>query len=857
MKDLLQQSQPVLRVFNALPYAISYVDSEQRYRYNNASYEEWFHIKAEECYGKHIREVIGPDGYQKSKKYIEKALSGKKVTFNAHYYTNFGAVRETKVTFYPDINTEGNCKGFVVNAMDVSEEKNATRALDSSRKQFRQLFDTTPAGMIVYEVVENDDKKQDRDFRFLKLNKAALRLFNLPNEKLLGKTLREVFPHTETYWLEMLGKVHKNGKTIEIEEYFEEVDSFFSVSCFQPQEGLLACSFVDITEQKNIERYYRKQHEKIQSNFEKVQKYLLSSRKQLKKEQSKRKEIERQKLISDSIYQSSSEGVCITDKDSSIIQVNPAFTTITGYSEKEVLGQNPRILQSHHHHPDFFKKMWKKLLSDGAWEGEIWNKRKNGETYLEYMAISAIKGKDGEILHYVAVFHDITDLHNIRKEIAFSYSCDHLTGLPNRRSFVDSCNKMINYCHPHDNGFAIALLDIDNFREVNEALGFSVGDQLLKQVADRISKCCRNRDTVARLGGDEFIVLLDNINELDCTMDTTLLIIGRVLTSLAEPFSVDGHFISLKASIGVSLYPGHGNESGTLLQHAEIALYQAKKLGGSRVTVFTEETEALVKRRITLKSNLQLALDRNEFELHYQPKVRVFDGRITGVEALIRWYPPGGKAVPPDDFIPLAEESNLINDIGSWVIEESAAQLHNWQQKGWKDFTVAINLSARQFADPQLLKLLLDTVERYTLNPEDLHLEITEHTMVEQIDNSVRMMKEITGHGFKISIDDFGTGFSSLAYLKDFPISTLKIDKNFVQNIPSDAHSITIVNLSLSLAKSLDLSVIAEGVETTEQLDLLRSLGCDEYQGFQCSRPLPVHELEDFLEDYGGWQITH
>jgi diguanylate cyclase (GGDEF)-like protein/PAS domain S-box-containing protein len=856
MKDIIGKSELILNMFDSLPCCISYVDSKQCYRYNNACYEKWFHMKAEDCYGKHVKEILGPEGYQKSKQHIMKALSGKRVTFSAYFQTSLGSVRDVKITFFPDISKDGNCKGYIAYAVDVSEENNAIRALDSSRKQYQQLFDSTPAGMVVYEPLENDandNGQQERDFRFLKINKAALRMSDLPVERFIGSTITEVFPYFETSWLEMLNKVHESGKTMQIEEYMQDLDHFYDVCCFKPQEGLVACSFVNITEQKKSERRYRKQREKIQSNFERVQKHLLSSRKQLKREQSKRKEIERQKIISDSIYKSSSQGVCITDENVAIIQVNPAFTLITGYSADEVIGQNPCILQSHYNHPLFYKQMWDELLDTGAWEGEIWNRRKNGETYIEYLAISTVKGKNDEILYYVAVFHDISDLHTIREEIAFNSSCDHLTGLPNRLSFVDSCNKMINYSDACDGGFALALLDIDNFKEVNEALGFTVGDVLLKQVAERITTYCRHRDTVARLGGDEFIILLDNTNDPECTIDSILLIIGRVLTTLAEAFAVDEHLISLKASIGVSLYPSHGTKSGTLLQHAEIALYQAKNLGGSRIAVFTEEAEAGVKQQIALKNQLQLALERNEFELHYQPKIRISDGWITGVEALIRWYPPNEDFVPPDDFIPLAEESDLIKDIGAWVIDESAAQLHFWQKRGWKDFSVAVNLSARQFADPNLLNLLLSAVKRHQINPEDLHLEITEHTVVEQIDKTVRTMKEITSHGFVISIDDFGTGFSSLVNLKDFPISTLKIDRSFVQNIPNDVHNITIVNLSLTLAQSLDLSVIAEGVETKDQLDLLRKLGCDEYQGYHCSHPLPAYELEDFMGAYDNW----
>jgi diguanylate cyclase (GGDEF)-like protein/PAS domain S-box-containing protein len=831
-------------IIDALPVCISYVDSKQRYRYNNSCYEKWFNIKDAGCYGKHMRDVIGPDAYRASKTNIEKVLKGEKVSFEARFHTRFGVAMETRVIFQPDFESNGKCKGFVVLATDISEEKKAVRALELSRQQFQQLFEETPAGLILFEVIEEVANPRQREFRFLMVNESWLRETGVRGEYVLGKTVAEAFPRIENYWYETMNRVHETGRPERIEEYFVELSRLFDVSFFKLQEGLLACSFIDSTDRKLAEQRTRKQHEQVRDSFGRVSKYLAANRKRQKREEDKREGCERQMVLSDSIFLHTFEGICITGADGKIEQVNPAFTAITGYSEEEVLGKNPRILRSNHHDKAFYKNMWDNLLNTGSWEGEIWNRRKNGEAYLEYLAITAVTDRKDQVLNYVAVFHDISELHSSKEQIAYYTSYDALTGLPNRTFFVNHCSKLITYADPHDETFAVALLDLDNFRDVNEAMGYEVGDRILKRVASRIGRCCRNQDTVARLGGDGFAIL---VPESGRSIDEILLILERVMETVAKPFSIGGSQVFLKASIGVSVFPDHGNKSQTLLQKAEMALYQAKELGGSRVKIFTESAQEEVRRRLALKSSLRLALDREEFELYYQPKVNLKDDTINGVEALIRWHRQDGQLIPPDEFIPLAEESELITEIGAWVIEEASRQLNIWHKQGLTHFTVAINLSARQFVDLDLLDRLHGAIDRHGLNVRDLQLEITEHTMVEQIDQTVAIMESITEHGFAISIDDFGTGFSSLAYLKQFPITTLKIDRTFVKNLPDDKHDKTIISLTLSLARSLGMAVVAEGVETQEQLEFLRELGCDEYQGYLCSRPLPAQELEKFL----------
>ncbi len=830
-------------IIEMLPACVSYVDGERRYRFNNSQFGEVFNVKVEECYGKHMIDVIGPDAYRLSKEKVDKVLKGERIVFDAKFQTSFGTTLENRVAFQPDIDSAGKCRGFVVLATDISEEMKAFRALDSSRHQFQQLFVENPAGLMLFEVTE-DAASTERIFRFIKVNKAYVVQAGIPEESVLGKTINEVFPRMEPYWNKALNRVYETGKPEKLEEYFVELGRFYDVSFFKPHAGLLACSFIDITDRKLTEQRNRKQHEQVQDSFDRVNKYLIANRKRLKREEGKRQGYEKKLVLSDSIFMHTSEGICITGPNADIEKVNPAFTAITGYSEQEALGENPRILRSHHQDDAFYKNMWDSLLTVGVWEGEIWNRRKNGEAYLEYLTITALKDSKGNVLNYVAVFHDISELFSSKEQIAYHTSYDALTGLPNRSLFMNYCSRQITCADTHDETFVVALLDIDNFREVNEGMSYEIGDRLLKRVASRIGKCCRSQDIVARLGGDEFGFLIPSEDQM---MEENLLIMGRVLEVLAKPFSIDDEMVFLKSSIGVAVFPNHGNEPQQLLQKAEMALYQAKELGGSRVKVFTERAMEEVQRRLDLKNSLRLALEQEEFELYYQPKIVFADGTIRGVEALIRWRRGDGKLIFPDEFIPLAEESELITKIGAWVIEEASRQLKSWHERGMDHFTVAINLSARQFVDPDLLDRLYSAVDRCELKVQDLHLEITEHTMVEEIDQTVAIMENLTEQGFTISIDDFGTGFSSLAYLKQFPITTLKIDRTFVKNLPDDRHDKTIISLTLSLARSLGMSVVAEGVETKEQLEFLRELGCDEYQGYYCSRPLPASELEDFL----------
>ena len=622
-----------------------------------------------------------------------------------------------------------------------------------------------------------------------------------------------------------------------------EPDRYFQVSVFKPQSELLALVFADITEQKFAEK-------QLQIVLDRMRRSRQRTLNRLLREITKRRLQKQRLLITDSLFLYSSEGICITDPEGIIEKINPAFTAITGYTARDVLGKKTNILVSSYHSSEFYEDMWHRLKTQGSWSGEIWNRRKNGEVYLEYLAITAVTNAHDKVVHYVALFHNISEI-KASKDCELHQSLhDGLTGLPNRLLFVDHCEALVVRSPQQKESLAIILMGVDDFKNINELLGYEVGDLVLQHVATHIVKCCRIQDVVARMGGDQFALLIPEVME---NPDDVLRLANRIMRELRKPFSIYDHRIFLKISFGIAIFPDHGITSQLLLQNAEMALYKAKELGKNRIVVYSDKVRDVLRRRVDLLHKMRLALERCEFELYFQPKVSFESCRITGAEALIRWRTEDNEIVSPDEFIPLVEKHDLIIPLGDWVVEEACRWLRIWHDHGYAQLTMAVNLAARQFLDPDLVDKLFSVLERNHLKVHSLHLEITEHTMVEHLSETIGIMERLAQYGFSISIDDFGTGFSSLAYLKQFPITTLKIDRSFIKNLPDDTHDKTIIDLIMSLAKSLEMSVVAEGVETREQFDFLRQLHCEEFQGYLCSRPLSPEDFERFIAENETW----
>jgi len=556
-----------------------------------------------------------------------------------------------------------------------------------------------------------------------------------------------------------------------------------------------------------------------------------------------RKKTEEELIFASKVFEHSIEGIVVTDKDGRIRQVNQAFTKITGYSPREAIGQNPRILRSDRYSKTFYKEMWQQLLDKGEWSGEIWNRRKNGEVYPEWLTINAVKDAQGQVTNYVSIFHDITELKRQQEALEHQAQHDALTGLPNRLLLNDRLQMALLRRERTGKRIAVLFLDVDNFKHINDGFGHNVGDQLLQELSQRLKEQIRVNDTLARQGGDEFLLLMA---EIDNEQDASLLAM-RLLKSLEAPFYHRGVEYVVTASIGISIAPDDGNTPETLIKNADIALYRAKKAGRNNFQHFTQELDSRALQRISMEAMMRKALELGEFELHYQPQVHYGNRQIIGAEGLIRWR-HDDQLISPAEFIPLAEESGLILPLGAWVIETASKQAKEWQDKGYI-LDISVNLSSRQFVGQELTNLLQKIIRTTGLQSGGLHFEITESILMENFSTAQQILKELRRLGAKFYLDDFGTGYSSLSYLKRLPLDGLKIDRSFIRDLASDPDSQAIARAIVSLAQTLNLSIVAEGVETIEQLALLTSMSEQILiQGYIFSKPIPAEQFVTLLE---------
>ncbi len=540
----------------------------------------------------------------------------------------------------------------------------------------------------------------------------------------------------------------------------------------------------------------------------------------------------------------SQQGVIVTDTQHVILRVNKAFTRITGYTGEEAVGRTPRLLASGRHEPAFYAAMWESIKRTGQWQGEIWNRRKNGTVYPESLYLSAVRNEADVTTHYVGTFSDITSARAAEVQIESLAFSDLLTGLPNRRMLIVQLQQAMIAGEREKRQGALLLVDLDNFKNLNDALGHEQGDLLLRQSAERLSACAGEGETVARLGGDEFVVLLKQLDQSPLNAAMHAETVGnRILDALSQPYQLDASEISCSASIGISLFGEH-EDTIEPLKRAELAMYEAKAHGRNALRFFDPRMQAVVNSRVALESRLREAIAARQFLLHYQPQVTDKD-QITGVEALLRWPDPKRGMVSPAEFIPLAEETGLILPIGNWVLETACRQLALWaNHPALAQLTLSVNVSMRQFHQRDFVDQVLCTLERTGANPNRLKLELTESLLVTDVEGVIEKMNALKGKGVTFSLDDFGTGYSSLSYLKRLPLDQLKIDQGFVRDILIDPDDAAIARMVTVLAVSMGLGVIAEGVETQAQRDFLDDLGCHHYQGYLFSRPLPAQEFE-------------
>lgn len=690
---------------------------------------------------------------------------------------------------------------------DITSQKQAEQHWMESELRFRTLLDNTP---------EISVQGYEADGTTFYWNKASEKLYGYSRSEALGRNLLElIIPEMMQAEVKQairqmassgqpvpageLTLRHKNGQPV-------QVYSGHAVVHLPDRPAQIFCMDIDLTQRKTHEANQR---------------------------------------LAEAVFNSTQEGILITDTSKVIIATNPALERLFGYSKAELLGQTPALFRSGRHTEDFYQQMWQQLNEQHYWMGEVCNKRKDGQVLPIQLSISAVYNDAQQISHYAAVFTDLSELRAKEAEMMFLAEHDELTHLPNRQLCLQLLEQYLKTARRDASQLAVLMLDLDHFKDVNDSYGHQAGDQLLLQVASRLKQKVRDTDVVARLGGDEFAIILSGLNQ----PDDAALVADKLIQSMTTPFLLaDKVELTLGASIGIGLYPEHGDNTASLLQGADAALYKAKAAGRNTFTFYSDAYTSAARDRLMLESQLRRAIKAGHLRVFYQPQVEIYTGRIIGAEALVRWFDPDQGMISPARFIPVAESCGLINDIGEFVLTETCRQGQQWLQSGLPRLTLAVNVSPAQFRRSDMRKQVIAVLNHTGYPAHALELELTESALMENQHTVIQTLNDLRGLGIRLAIDDFGTGYSSLAYLKRFPLDVLKIDKKFIDDIPASQDDKAIATAIIGIAHTLGFKVLAEGVETQQQLDFLRQQKCDHYQGYFCSPPLPADKFQQLLE---------
>ena len=698
----------------------------------------------------------------------------------------------------PQKNSKSEVIGYAGAVTDVTKRISAEEALRSSEQIWRSMAMNSPDRILML----------DRNLKVLYINNT---IGDMAVDHVIGSSIYDSFP--ESFYKtaqQACQQVLSNGCAIRFEAALpcEKGTVFYEAHAGPIVEDDLVVSLIinlrDITRRKSYELKLRQ---------------------------------------SAAVVESTAEAVIITDHNKKILSVNPAFTEITGYLEEEAVGNTPRLLKSDRHDKAFYQMIWQEITTQGRWQGEIWNRRKCGEIFPVWQAISVVVDANGQVANYVSVFSDISSIKQSQAKLDFLAYHDPLTNLPNRVLFNDRLEHAIKHAKRESNQVAILFIDLDHFKYVNDSFGHPVGDKLIQEAAHRLNGAIREGDTLARLGGDEFIIALEDItNKKDIH-----LLSEELIHQFQHPIFVDGYELHVTLSIGISLYPGDGEDVASLIKYADTAMYYAKK-ERNNFHFYTSDLTTTVCERITMETNLRHAIERDELELHYQPQYALLKGELIGVEALLRWQLPDGSTMSPTAIIKLAEENGLIASLGEWVLRKACLQAQAWRQQGYPLPCIAVNVSALQLQRCEFIETVVSILQESGLPSNCLEIEITESVLMRKAEWAMTLLHQLKKLDVRFAIDDFGTGYSSLSYLKKMPLNRLKIDRSFIQDIPADSNDVAIVQAVVTLGHSLGLTVIAEGVETEEQAALLRKLGCDDVQGYLYSRAIDVDAMRELLD---------
>lgn len=808
----------------------------ERIAYVNAAAKRFLGLRStKSAVGRKLAEFVHPDDRKIVADLVRGALAdGTSVPLK------FVPSKRREIVAEVSAMSVGNGSGAstIIHARDVSAQVKSVEAILERENRLRGIMDTVADGIITV------NKMGD----VLTFNPAAEEIFGYRAPEIVGKNVAALLVarkrggkngvikrylgagrRTAAATVRGIDRgCRKNGAEIALDVAINELGG--------GRDRVITVVVRDISEQVLAEQELRRKRDELAGRVD-------ERTRALSQEIAERHRAEDELRLAAAVIEATNEAVLITDDDFNVKSVNPAFTEITGYRPREVIGKAPPFLRALKRDRRAYKGMREALTGHGHWEGEIWNKRKSGEDYAERLAISAIAADDHGARKYAVLIGDITkrkqDEENIRRQANY----DSLTGLPNRTLFLDRLNQSLAIMARESSKLGLMFVDLDGFKLVNDTLGHDVGDMLLQEAAIRLGACIRGGDTIARLGGDEFTVIMPDLTDAR----NAPMVAQRIIDSLAKPFVLDGQEAFVTGSIGITIYPDDATDAMDLLRNADAAMYLAKDRGKNSYQFFTSDLNDEVRERMDLKNALIRAREKDEFTLFFQPKIDIRSDEIVGVEALMRWHSASEAEVPPSRFVPILEEAGMIMEVGEWVIRTACRQYASWRAAGLPAPRIAVNLSGRQLREPSFVSMVERVLADAGLGPDCLEIEVTEIMLMSESANSDVALHSLHDMGVRIALDDFGTGYSSLVYLKRFPIDTIKIDRSFISEITTSADDFEIVKAIITMGQSLNRRVAAEGVETAEQLAILREYGCDEFQGYLVCRPLPADEIAPII----------